>query len=271
MVSSFSNVNSGREILKVSNLVAGYRRDLPIVIDVSMEVYEGEILTLLGPNGAGKSTLIKGICGLVEVISGNVVFQGVEISNLETYEIIERRVAYVPQTQNVFAKLSVSHNLDLGAISNVKAYEERLEKVFTLFPDLWKFKDTSAGKLSGGHFHLLVMPFRQLHHEYFLAIVFNRLDNQGRIDSARRPKGTPTNSASLSRSNFRRIYYGKSMESNFRYHWKTDVRLYRLTLCLILENWLVNRNSRFSSGRAHEELDSNLILKGHLDTRRNPN
>ena len=53
------------------------------------------------------------------------------------------------------------------------------------------------------------------------------------------------------------------MESNFRYHWKTDVRLYRLTLCLILENWLVNRNSRFSSGRAHEELDSNLILKGH--------
>ena len=69
MVSSFSNVNSGREMLKVSNLVAGYRRDLPIVIDVSMEVYEGEILTLLGPNGAGKSTLIKGICGLVEVIS----------------------------------------------------------------------------------------------------------------------------------------------------------------------------------------------------------
>ena len=69
MVSSFSNVNSDREMLKVSNLVAGYRRDLPIVIDVSMEVYEGEILTLLGPNGAGKSTLIKGICGLVEVIS----------------------------------------------------------------------------------------------------------------------------------------------------------------------------------------------------------
>ena len=157
MVSSFPNVNSDREMLKVSNLVAGYRRDLPIVIDVSMEVYEGEILTLLGPNGAGKSTLIKGICGLVEVISGNVVFQGDEISDLETHEIIERRVAYVPQTQNVFAKLSVSHNLDLGAISNVKAYEERLEKVFMLFPDLWKFKDTSAGKLSGGQRQMLAL------------------------------------------------------------------------------------------------------------------
>ncbi len=104
MVSSYSHIKSDREILKVSNLVAGYRRDLPIVMDVSMDVYKGEILTLLGPNGAGKSTLIKGICGLVEVISGNVVFQGAEISNLETHEIIERRVAYVPQTQNVHGK-----------------------------------------------------------------------------------------------------------------------------------------------------------------------
>ena len=50
MVAPYSDISSGREILKVSNLVAGYRRDLPIVIDVSMEVYEGEILTLLGPN-----------------------------------------------------------------------------------------------------------------------------------------------------------------------------------------------------------------------------
>ena len=86
MVVPYSDISSGREILKVSNLVAGYRRDLPIVIDVSMEVYEGEILTLLGPNGAGKSTLIKGICGLVEVMSGTVVFRGVDISDLETVE-----------------------------------------------------------------------------------------------------------------------------------------------------------------------------------------
>ena len=157
MVVPYSDISSGRELLKVSNLVAGYRRDLPIVIDVSMEVYEGEILTLLGPNGAGKSTLIKGICGLVEVMSGTVVFRGVDISDLETHQIIERRVAYVPQTHNVFAKLSVSHNLDLGAISNLEAYEERLENVYILFPDLWKFKDISAGKLSGGQRQMLAL------------------------------------------------------------------------------------------------------------------
>ena len=87
MVAPYSDISSGREILKVSNLVAGYRRDLPIVIDVSMEVYEGEILTLLGPNGAGKSTLIKGICGLVEVMSGTVVFRGVDISDLSLIHI----------------------------------------------------------------------------------------------------------------------------------------------------------------------------------------
>ena len=152
-----SDPSSGKAILQVSNLVAGYQRVLPIVIDVSLEVIQGEILTLLGPNGAGKSTLIKGICGLIEVISGEILFQGENISELETYEIIERRVAYVPQTENVFAKLTVLHNLDLGAILNTQAYAERLEKVFELFPDLSRFRDTTAGKLSGGQRQMLAL------------------------------------------------------------------------------------------------------------------
>ncbi|MCH2484138.1 MAG: ABC transporter ATP-binding protein [Gammaproteobacteria bacterium] len=152
-----SDSSSDNVILKVNNLVAGYQRVLPIVIDVSVEVVQGEILTLLGPNGAGKSTLIKGICGLVEVISGEVLFQGENISDLETHEIIARRVAYVPQTHNVFSKLTVAHNLDLGAISNFDAYQDRLSKVFDLFPDLKKFKDTSAGKLSGGQRQMLAL------------------------------------------------------------------------------------------------------------------
>ena len=152
-----SDPSSGKAILQVSNLVAGYQRVLPIVIDVSLDVIQGEILTLLGPNGAGKSTLIKGICGLIEVISGEILFQGENISELETYEIIERRVAYVPQTENVFAKLTVLHNLDLGAILNTQAYAERLEKVFELFPDLSRFRDTTAGKLSGGQRQMLAL------------------------------------------------------------------------------------------------------------------
>jgi len=154
---SNSDNSSANVILKVNNLVAGYQRVLPIVIDVSVEVVQGEILTLLGPNGAGKSTLIKGICGLVEVISGEVLFQGENISDLETHEIIARRVAYVPQTHNVFSKLTVAHNLDLGAISNFDAYQDRLSKVFDLFPDLKKFKDTRAGKLSGGQRQMLAL------------------------------------------------------------------------------------------------------------------
>jgi ABC-type branched-subunit amino acid transport system ATPase component len=86
-----------------------------------------------------------------------VLFQGENISDLETHEIIARRVAYVPQTHNVFSKLTVAHNLDLGAISNFDAYQDRLSKVFDLFPDLKKFKDTSAGKLSGGQRQMLAL------------------------------------------------------------------------------------------------------------------
>ena len=94
-------------ILSIQNVEAGYNPSLPILRDVSLDVFEGEIVTVLGPNGAGKSTLIKAIAGLVKISSGTVSLEGRDITGLATHQLIRERVAYVPQTENVFARLSV--------------------------------------------------------------------------------------------------------------------------------------------------------------------
>lgn len=137
-------------VLSVSDLVAGYNPSLPILRGISLDVYEGEIVTVLGPNGAGKSTLIKAIAGLVKVSEGTVAFDGRDITGLETHALIRAGVAYVPQTENVFARLSVEENLALGALHNGDAYESQRRHVLTLFPDLERLGHLSAGKLSGG-------------------------------------------------------------------------------------------------------------------------
>lgn len=137
-------------VLEVQDVVAGYAKRLPILRSVSMRVRAGEIVAVLGPNGAGKSTLIKAIAGIVGVTSGRVLFMGRDVTGLETHRMVREGLAYVPQTENVFAKLSVEENLELGAFVNRERYGELREQVFELFPDLVRLRRLSAGKLSGG-------------------------------------------------------------------------------------------------------------------------
>jgi branched-chain amino acid transport system ATP-binding protein len=120
-------------------------------------VNEGEILTILGPNGAGKSTLIKSLCGLLRFTSGSILFRQNEIIGLKTHQIISQSIAYVPQTNNVFSRLSVEHNLDLGSLANPQIHDQRLEHVFELFPDLKRFLGKKAGILSGGQRQMLAI------------------------------------------------------------------------------------------------------------------
>jgi branched-chain amino acid transport system ATP-binding protein len=150
-------MSKARIILEVDQLTAGYVSSMMIIEDVSISVREGEIVTILGPNGAGKSTLIRSICGLVKYTEGKVRFRSKEISGLSTHEIINQAIAYVPQTNNVFSRLSVLHNLDLGAIANPDFRKERLNRMFQLFPDLQKYQETKAGKLSGGQRQMLAL------------------------------------------------------------------------------------------------------------------
>ena len=137
-------------ILDVRDLVAGYAPTLPILQGVSLDVAEGEIVTVLGPNGAGKSTLIKAVVGLVRISAGTAIFAGRDITGMRTHELVRQGLAYVPQTGNVFARLSVEENLALGADFDRDAIAERRAKVLELFPDLGKLGHLAAGKLSGG-------------------------------------------------------------------------------------------------------------------------
>ena len=145
------------KLLEIRNLSAGYSASMNIISGISMWVREGEILTLLGPNGAGKSTLIKCICGLLKYCSGSILFKQNEINGLKTHQIISQSIAYVPQTNNVFSRLSVEHNLDLGSLADPQIYNQRLEHVFELFPDLKRYLDKKAGILSGGQRQMLAI------------------------------------------------------------------------------------------------------------------
>ena len=145
------------KLLEIRNLSAGYSASMNIISGISMWVREGEILTLLGPNGAGKSTLIKCLCGLLKYCSGSILFKQNEINGLKTHQIISQSIAYVPQTNNVFSRLSVEHNLDLGSMADPQIYNQRLEHVFELFPDLKRYLDKKAGILSGGQRQMLAI------------------------------------------------------------------------------------------------------------------
>ena len=145
------------KLLEIRNLSAGYSASMNIISGISMWVREGEILTLLGPNGAGKSTLIKCLCGLLKYCSGSILFKQNEINGLKTHQIISQSIAYVPQTNNVFSRLSVEHNLDLGSLADPQIYSQQLEHVFELFPDLKRYLDKKAGILSGGQRQMLAI------------------------------------------------------------------------------------------------------------------
>ena len=118
---------SAESLLRVEGLVAGYEPGVPIVRGASIEVAPGEIVAILGPNGAGKSTLIKAVAGLVPKFSGRVLFDGNDITELAAHELVRRGLAFVPQTENVFARMTVADNLALAAA--ILPARERAERV----------------------------------------------------------------------------------------------------------------------------------------------
>jgi branched-chain amino acid transport system ATP-binding protein len=145
-------------ILTIDDLTAGYEAGLPIVRGVSVTVATGQIVVILGPNGAGKSTLIKAILGLVPKWSGTVTLDGLDITTLAAHAMVRHGVAFVPQTENVFASMTVNDNLALAAaILPQRLREQRIEEVVSLFPDLAARRLLMAGRLSGGQRQMLAI------------------------------------------------------------------------------------------------------------------
>ena len=101
-------------ILTARDIIAGYLPGLPIVHGVSLEVAAGEIVTIIGPNGAGKSTMLKALAGLLHIDAGVVTQEGRASGSLPAHELVAGGLAFVPQTGNVFASLTILDNLVVG-------------------------------------------------------------------------------------------------------------------------------------------------------------
>jgi branched-chain amino acid transport system ATP-binding protein len=144
--------------LETRALVAGYEPDLPIVRGVDLSVAPGELLVLLGPNGAGKSTFVKAIAGVVPIHSGSITLVGRDITDVPAHRKITQGLAFVPQTENIFATLNIYENLQLAAAVLPKQVRaDRIRALYDRFPDLATAPSRLAGALSGGQRQMLAV------------------------------------------------------------------------------------------------------------------
>lgn len=143
-------------LLQVDEIIAGYG-ETEILHSVSIAVGQGEIVTIIGPNGSGKSTLLKAILGLVQPKSGQVTFRDEDITGTAPERIVRKGICYVPQSNNVFPSLTVHENLEMGAFVRTDDFQQRLEEVYDLFPDLTGRRGERAGRLSGGQRQMLAL------------------------------------------------------------------------------------------------------------------
>ena len=145
-------------VLVTSALVAGYERDLPIVRGIDFSVRAGELVVVLGPNGAGKSTFVKAIAGIVPVHSGTMALGDIDITSVPAHEKIRHGLAFVPQTENIFATLSINDNLLVAVdILPKEKRARRIADLYAMFPDLAERPSRRAGALSGGQRQMLAV------------------------------------------------------------------------------------------------------------------
>ena len=109
-------------LLSAVDLVAGYVPGVNILNGTSLQLHDGELVGVIGPNGAGKSTLIKALFGLIPVRSGQVIYQGQDVTGMKAHALVERGIGYVPQSNNVFPRLTVEENLQMGVYVRPKTF-----------------------------------------------------------------------------------------------------------------------------------------------------
>ena len=145
-------------MLQLTGLHAYYGKS-HILHGVDMTVGEGEIVSLLGRNGSGRSTTVKTIMGLVAG-EGSVTFRGQEILGHHAFDIAHRGIGYVPENRDIFPKLTVHQNLQLGekrGRNGKKAPRWTFADMYTMFPRLKEREHTEAGVLSGGEQQMLTL------------------------------------------------------------------------------------------------------------------
>lgn len=145
-------------MLKIKKLEAGYG-EIRVLKGIDMDVGKGELVAVIGPNGAGKSTVLKSVFSITKKTGGSILFNGMDIFRLQTHELIQEGVSYVPQGRVNFSTLTVRENLEIGGIllKDKDLLEKRIEHTLERFPALRKMLHMHAFSLSGGQQQLLAV------------------------------------------------------------------------------------------------------------------
>ena len=142
-------------MLKVHDLHAYYGKS-HVLHGVDFEVHPGEIVALLGRNGSGRSTTAKAIMGLVHA-EGQIDWNGKSLLKRKSYEIAHMGLGYVPESRDIFPRLTVHQNLMLGEKSGKKASRWSFDDMYAMFPRLKEREHTEAGVMSGGEQQMLTL------------------------------------------------------------------------------------------------------------------
>jgi len=145
-------------VLRIEGLSVAYG-GLKALVDVDLEVNEGEFVAIVGPNGAGKTTLFKTISGIVAPASGRISYQGKDLLAMPAAARAHLGIAHVPEGRQVFKTLSVEDNLQMGAYPEAgrRDWPRNRKRIMELFPVLEERRDQLAGTLSGGEQQMLAI------------------------------------------------------------------------------------------------------------------
>ncbi len=143
-------------ILETKGLNVGYG-PIHVIYDLDFKAPAGEVTVIVGPNGVGKTSLMKAIMGMITMYSGQVFFEGEDITKVPPHQRTMLGIGYMPQTGNIFSKLSVDDNLKMASyiMADKDLVAEKREMVMNLFPRLKGYLKRDAGTLSGGERQML--------------------------------------------------------------------------------------------------------------------
>jgi branched-chain amino acid transport system ATP-binding protein len=149
-------------MLNIKNLEAGYGK-VQVLHGISIDIPKGKVVTLIGSNGAGKTTTMRAISGMIKPTAGEISLNGKRVDGLESYNIAKLGLPHSPEGRRVFATMTVTDNLTLGAFPRLTGSRPKgdvagdLDKAMDLFPRLKERRNQLAGTLSGGEQQMLAM------------------------------------------------------------------------------------------------------------------
>ncbi|CAK9886589.1 MAG: High-affinity branched-chain amino acid transport ATP-binding protein LivF [Candidatus Erwinia impunctatus] len=144
-------------ILSLKNVSTHYGK-IQALHNISLHINQGEIVTLIGANGAGKTTILGTLCGEPRASEGEVTFDGKVITDWQTARIMREAIAIVPEGRRVFSRMTVEENLAMGGFfATRQQYQERIQRVYALFPRLYERRIQRAGTMSGGEQQMLAI------------------------------------------------------------------------------------------------------------------